>query len=179
MEPSEEFMFKHKGFYFLPDLANPEYIDSLEHFVIRDSDVFVVTFPKSVLASSWFDHIRGWYTHRADYNILFLTYEEMKKDLRSAVLKICDFLGKRLTEKELDVVVGKATFDNMKSDPRSNYEDKTCILEKGRDNFLRRGTVGDWKNIMTVSQSEKFNKVFNEKMKDLPFKFLWDLNEEI
>ncbi|KAH1172702.1 amine sulfotransferase-like [Mauremys mutica] len=291
MEPSEEFMFRHKGFYFLPDLANPEYIDSLEHFVVRDSDVFVVTFPKSgtvwmqnilsliyyeghrdgtaktetidrvpwleynfnkmdygsrpsprlfsthlpyylaprdlrnkgakviyvarnpkdvavsyfhfskhafifekvpdfnilmerflsgkVLASSWFDHVRGWYTHRADYNILFLTYEELKKDLRSAVLKICDFLGKQLTEKELNVVVEKAVFDNMKSDPRSNYEDKTCILEKGRDNFLRRGTVGDWKNIMTVAQSEKFNKVFNEKMKDLPFKFIWDLNEEI
>uniref|UniRef100_A0A8C0GJD9 Sulfotransferase n=1 Tax=Chelonoidis abingdonii TaxID=106734 RepID=A0A8C0GJD9_CHEAB len=279
MEPSKEFLYKHKGFYLLPDLTNPEYIDSLEHFVVRDSDVFVVTFPKSgtvwmqnilsliyyeglrdgtaktetidrvpwleynfnkmnyesrpsprlfsshlplffilqviyvarnpkdvavsyfhfskhasifekvpdfnilmerflsgkVLASSWFDHVKGWYTHRADYNILFLTYEEMKKDLRSAVLKVCDFLGKQLTEKELDVVVEKAVFDNMKSDPRSNYEDKTCILEKD----IRNGTVGDWKNIMTVAQNEKFNKVFNENMKDLPFKFIWDLNEEI
>ncbi|KAM9156147.1 amine sulfotransferase-like [Pangshura tecta] len=143
------------------------------HSYLRKFQILMERFlAGKVHASSWFDHVSGWYTHRADYNILFLTYEEMKKDLRSAVLKMCVFLGKQLTEKELNVVVEKAVFDKMKSDPRSNYEDKTCILEKGRDNFLRRGTVGDWKNIMTVAQSEKFNKVFNEKMKDLPFKFI-------
>uniref|UniRef100_A0A8C8VQJ3 Sulfotransferase n=1 Tax=Pelusios castaneus TaxID=367368 RepID=A0A8C8VQJ3_9SAUR len=147
---------------------------------VQDFNILMERFlAGKVLASSWFDHIRGWYTHRSDYNILFLTYEEMKKDLRSVVLKICNFLGKQLTEKELDIVVEKSIFSNMKSDPRSNYEDKACILEKGRDNFLRKGTVGDWKNIMTVAQSEKFDKAFNEKMKDLPLKFIWDLNEEI
>ncbi|KAM9156146.1 amine sulfotransferase-like [Pangshura tecta] len=291
MEPSEEFLFKHKGFYFHSPLVTREYIDSLEDFEIRDSDVFLVTYPKSgtvwtqnilsliyheghrdgtenmeiidrvpwleynirnmdyfrrpsprlfashlpyylvprdlknrrakviyvarnpkdvavsyfhfssisvVLetipdfnvflerflagkgAGFWLDHIRGWSTHRDDFNILFLTYEEMKKDLRGTVLKICKFLGKQLNEKELDTVVEKATFDQMKTDPRANYESmKGNQLEQGKGHFLRKGTVGDWKNIMTVAQSERFDNIFKEKMKDLSSTFNWDTNDDI
>ncbi|KAG6935749.1 sulfotransferase family 3A, member 1, partial [Chelydra serpentina] len=263
MEPSKEFLLKHKGFYFHADLVTPEYIDSLEDFEIRDNDVFVVTYPKSgtvwtqnilsllyheghrdgtenmeiidrvpwleynihnmdyvhrpsprlftthlpyylaprdlrnrrakviyvarnpkdvvvsyfhfsklsvileittdfniflerflagkVVCGSWLDHVRGWSTHRDDFNILFLTFEEMNKDLRGAVLKICKFLGKQLNEKELDTVVEKATFDKMKTDPRANYESTVGnVMERGKGHFLRKGTVGDWKNTMTV-----------------------------
>ncbi|KAG8545795.1 hypothetical protein GDO81_020291 [Engystomops pustulosus] len=32
-----------------------------------------------VLGGSWFNHVRGWYTHKEDFSILFMTYEEMKK----------------------------------------------------------------------------------------------------
>ncbi|XP_034621705.1 amine sulfotransferase-like isoform X2 [Trachemys scripta elegans] len=292
MEPSEEFVFKHKGFYFQPDLVTPEYIDSLEDFEIRDSDVFIVTYPKSgtvwtqnilcliyheghrdgtenmeikyrvpwleyniynmdyvhrpsprlftthlpyylvprdlrnrrakviyvarnpkdvavsyfhfsnlsvtletipdfniflerflagkVASSSWLDHVRGWSTHREEFNIFFLTYEEMKKDLRGAVLKICKFLGKQLNEKELDTVVENATFDKMKTDPRANYDSmQSNLQERGKGHFLRKGIIGDWKNTMTVAQSERFDNVFKEKMKDLSSTFSWDINDDI
>ncbi|KAM7171921.1 amine sulfotransferase-like [Macrochelys suwanniensis] len=292
MEQSEDFFFKHKGVYFLPDLVTHEYIDSLEDFEIRACDVFVVTYPKSrtvwtqnilsliyheghhdatenmeiidrlpwleynihnmdfvhhpsprlftthlpyylvprdlrnrrakviyvarnpkdvavsyfhfsslsvkfemvpdfnsflerflagkALAGSWLDHVRGWSTHRDEFNILFLTFEEIKKDLRGAVLKICKFLGKQLNEKELDTVVEMAAFDKMKSDPRANYEFmEGNLLEKGKGHFLRKGTVGDWKNTMTVAQSERFDNVLKEKMKDLSLTFVWDINDDI
>uniref|UniRef100_A0A8C3F521 Sulfotransferase n=1 Tax=Chrysemys picta bellii TaxID=8478 RepID=A0A8C3F521_CHRPI len=315
MEPSEEFLFKHKGFYFHPGHVTPEYIDSLEDFEIRDSDVFVVTYPKSdcddgrllqditntisiktvsnkaiffprnvwiqnilsfiyheghrdgtenmkiiarvpwleynvhnmdyvhrpssrlftthlpyylvprdlrnrrekviyvarnpkdvavsyfhfsnfsvmletipdfniflerLLAGKGKFHLLGWSTHRDDFNILFLTYEEMKKDLRGTVLKICKFLGKQLNEKELDTVVENATFDKMKTDPRANYESMLGnLLERGKGHFLRKGTIGDWKNTMTVAQSERFDNVFKEKTKDLSSMFSWDINDDI
>ncbi|KAL8186431.1 UNVERIFIED_CONTAM: hypothetical protein K2H54_070361 [Gekko kuhli] len=285
MQPPAEYLFKHKGFYLQPDLVTAEYVDSLEDFEIRDSDVFLVTYPKSgtvwtqnilsliyheghrnetedtdlmdrvpwieynirsmdyisrpsprlfashlpyylvpkalrsrrakviyvsrnpkdVMASHFHfskfavrfetavdfgnfmekflageDHVEGWYAHKDDFNILFLTYEEMKKDLRSSVLKICRFLGKKLTEEELQVVVDKATFDKMRRDPRSNYEHMpNDLLEKGKGHFLRKGTVGDWKNMMTVAQNERFDSVFKERMQNLPVRYCWDINDDL
>ncbi|XP_075718415.1 amine sulfotransferase-like [Rhinoderma darwinii] len=132
-----------------------------------------------VLGGSWFDHVRGWNTHKEDFNILFVTFEEMKKDLRSAVLKICKFVDITLDEEAIDTVVERATFKKMKHDPLANYTFlPNDILDRSKGAFLRKGTVGDWKNKMTVAQSEMFDKVYKEKIGDLPIKFLWDLNEE-
>ncbi|XP_070788887.1 amine sulfotransferase-like isoform X2 [Pituophis catenifer annectens] len=132
-----------------------------------------------VPSSLWLDHVEGWYTHKGDFNILFLSYEEMKKDLRSSVLKICHFLGKELTEKEVDDVVDKATFDNMKADSRTNYASlNITFLDRSKGVLLRKGIVGDWKNHMTVAQSERFDRVFKERMEKLPFRFCWDMQED-
>uniref|UniRef100_A0A8C6X4L1 Sulfotransferase n=1 Tax=Naja naja TaxID=35670 RepID=A0A8C6X4L1_NAJNA len=146
----------------------------------KDFDTFLEMFlAGKVFYSSWLDHVEGWYSHKSDFNILFLSYEEMKKDLRSSVLKICNFLGKKLTEKEVDDVVDKATFDNMKVDSRANYNFMSSkMLDLSRGNFLRKGTIGDWKNLMTVAQSERFDCVFKERMEKLPFKFCWDIQED-
>ncbi|KFV64988.1 Amine sulfotransferase, partial [Dryobates pubescens] len=153
-----------------------KYMNTLEE--IPDFNLFMERFlAGKVLGSSWIDHVSGWYNHAEDFNILFLTYEEMKKDLRSAVLKICRFLGKKLSEEEVDSVVRQATFDNMKKDPRANYEnlpDEFVARDKGT--FLRKGTVGDWKNNMTVAQNERFDQVLMEKIKALPINFIWDIN---
>ncbi|KAM4040982.1 amine sulfotransferase-like isoform 1-T2 [Anomaloglossus baeobatrachus] len=145
-----------------------------------DWEIFIDLFISGkVLSGSWFDHVRGLYTHKEDFDILFLTYEDMKKDLRSNVLKICKFLDISLDDKAIDIVVEKATFKNMKDDSLANYEFiPNELLDKNKGTFLRKGIVGDWKNTMTVAQSEMFDKVFKEKMGDLPMKIMWELNEE-
>ncbi|KAM9316651.1 amine sulfotransferase-like [Gastrophryne carolinensis] len=129
-----------------------------------------------LLGGSWFNHIKGWYTQKEHYNILFISYEEMIRDLRSAVLKMCKFVDVELDAQTIDVVVEKSTFNNMKCDPLANYE----FLPKDLANFdetkfLRKGTVGDWKNFMTVAQNEEFDMVYRRKIGDLPIRFAWDI----
>ncbi|XP_044613472.1 amine sulfotransferase-like [Equus asinus] len=161
-------------FHFSNMMVMLEAPENIEYFMKKFLD-------GKVSGSLWFDHIRGWYEHRHDFNILFMMYEEMKKDLRSSVLKISSFLERQLNEEDVEAVVKQATFENMKFDPQANYE-QILKHDLGRrtdeGSFLRKGTIGDWKHHLTVEQNERFDRIFQSKMKDLPLKFIWDLNEE-
>ncbi|XP_078504637.1 amine sulfotransferase-like [Lissotriton helveticus] len=145
---------------------------SFEHFMEKFCE-------GEVFGGSWFEHVRGWIAHKENFNFLLISFEDMVKDLRSVVLKICQFVGRQLTDHEIDIVLEKSDFKKMKSDPNANYEFLDVkIVDKQRGNFVRKGTIGDWKNHMTVAQSERFDKIYQEKMKDLPLEFIWDINEE-
>ncbi|MBZ3878700.1 Amine sulfotransferase [Sciurus carolinensis] len=161
-------------FHFSNWVARLEPADTIEHFMERFLD-------GEVIGSRWFDHIRGWYEHRHDFNIQFISYEDMKKDLRSAVLKICKFLKKELSEEVVDTVVQQATFQNMKTNPQANYNDiiKNEIGSRNDEgHFLRKGITGDWKHHFTVEQNERFDRIFQKEMKDFPLPIIWDINEE-
>ncbi|XP_044106070.1 amine sulfotransferase-like isoform X1 [Neovison vison] len=199
--PSPRLFSTHLPYYLVPSglknkkakiiyvYRNPkDVMCSYFHFAKNVMSQFTGTFEEfmkqflegRVMGSLWFDHIKGWYEHRSLFNIQFMTYEEMKKDLRGSVSKICKFLGKGLSEEDMDAVVRQATFENMKDDPLANYDN---IITSGygpnvKGHFLRKGTIGDWKNHLTVEQNERFDQIFQREMKDFPLEFIWDMNED-
>ncbi|XP_055471419.1 bile salt sulfotransferase 2-like [Psammomys obesus] len=124
--------------------------------------------PHTVFYGSWFEHIRGWLSIRELDNVLLLSYEDLKRDPRGTIEKICDFLGKKLEPNELDLVLKHSSFQAMKENNMSNY---SLISEDVITNglkLMRKGTTGDWKNHFTVAQAEAFEKVYQEKMAGFP-----------
>lgn len=124
----------------------------------------------NVVYGSWFEHIRGWLSLRDQKNFLLLSYEELKQDTRSTIEKICRFLGEKLEPEELNLVLKNSSFQAMKENKMSNYSllSEVDLVHEGRGSFMRKGISGDWKNHFTVTQAEKFDRVFKEKMAGLP-----------
>ncbi|XP_049914203.1 amine sulfotransferase-like isoform X2 [Epinephelus moara] len=125
---------------------------------------------------SWFDHVREYYNEKDQMDILFVKYEDMLKDVRGEVVKLCAFLEKALTDEAIDHVVEMSTFKHMKTDPSANYKD---LIEKQRyqKETMRKGVAGDWKNFFTVAQNELFDRVFTERMNNLPLSFTWEIKQ--
>lgn len=61
-------------------------------------------------------HVLEFWQIRQEPYVLFLSYERMKRDLRSVVAQVCQFFGKEFTEEQLDTLAEHLSFDQMKSE---------------------------------------------------------------
>ncbi|XP_035699590.1 sulfotransferase family cytosolic 1B member 1-like [Branchiostoma floridae] len=107
---------------------------------------------------------------RDDPNLLFLKYEDMKKDLPSAVKAIVTFLEVDLDESTIKSIAEASTFNNMKVDlDNSKMAERQLIARKALlyirffASPYRHCYVGDWKNMFTPEQSEAFDAWYEEK----------------
>ncbi|XP_024052087.2 sulfotransferase 6B1-like [Terrapene carolina triunguis] len=121
-----------------------------------------------VVCGSWFDHFLSWEEHKNDRNILFLFYEDMKKDLPKVVKKMSVFLGVNISDREIKEICEKSSFTEMKSNVEKENSDPNhtvCALTSNRKLIFRKGAVGDWKNHFTPKENKMFEEMFKKKMK--------------
>ncbi|XP_005336649.2 sulfotransferase 2A1 isoform X1 [Ictidomys tridecemlineatus] len=149
------------GYYFYTmtnDYKKPESLERYFQWFIQGN----------VPYGSWFEHIRGWMSLRDKENILLLSYEELQKDPRSTIERICQFLGKKLNPEKLDSVLKNCSFQVMNQNKMSNLEILPEEFSSRHLKITRKGISGDWKNHLTVAQAEAFDKVYQEKMAGFP-----------
>lgn len=146
----------------------------------------------------YFDHLLSGYEHRNNKNVLFLTYENLRKDVAAGVLMIADFLGeehgRRLRDDKgrLDRVLLATSVKTMQE--RMNglfkafqrderiYMGETIaqigedLLEKQPEasGFVRKGAVGDWRNHFSADQAERLKKKFASKTAGSGAASLWE-----
>ncbi|XP_045139903.1 sulfotransferase 1C2 [Echinops telfairi] len=125
---------------------------------------------------SWFDHVRGWWTSKDSYRTLFLFYEDIKRNPKQEIRKVMQFMGKNLDETILDKIVQETSFEKMKENPLVNRSAvPKSVMDQSISPFMRKGTVGDWKNHFTVAQNERFDKIYKEKMEGISINFCTEL----
>ncbi|XP_072042827.1 sulfotransferase 1C1-like [Amphiura filiformis] len=124
----------------------------------------------------WWNHYLYYWKLRHEPNVLFLKFENMKKDLKGTVERIGHFLEYTFSDDVLDRIVSHCTFENMKANPMTNPDtlrfmktnvesiDNNNIIPKDSHPFMRKGKVGDWKSHFTVSQNEAMDALIREKL---------------
>lgn len=118
---------------------------------------------------SYFDHVAGFWNLRNDENVLFLTYEEMKRDLRKTAEKVASFLEKKIPEKEMDRLMEHLSFQKMKQNPTCNLDTIVKAVGGEEGTFMRKGQTGDWKNYFSKELAEKFDETFRRSVPDFKF----------
>ncbi|XP_066303366.1 sulfotransferase 1C2-like isoform X2 [Branchiostoma lanceolatum] len=103
------------------------------------------------------DHLLGWWQMCDDPHFLFLKYEDMKRDLLSAVKTVVAFLDVELEESALTAVAEACTFDNMKTEMANSEIPEIRLLP-------RKGIVGDWKNMFSPEQNKAFDTWYEKKL---------------
>uniref|UniRef100_A0A1B0GND5 Sulfotransferase domain-containing protein n=1 Tax=Phlebotomus papatasi TaxID=29031 RepID=A0A1B0GND5_PHLPP len=127
----------------------------------------------SILYSPFHSHIIDFWRMRNEENILFLTFEDMKRDHPSVIKKTAKFLGKSLSENQILELADYLSFAKFSKNPSVNMEgilknfEKT-IGSKRPDNdynFVRKGVVGGFKEEMTPELIDRFNKWTESEVK--------------
>ena len=118
---------------------------------------------KQLLNCDFFEYYEGWWRYKTENpdQVLFVRYEDMKRDPFAEIRKITAFLGKSLTDEQVAIIKEHTTFDAMKKN------EKACPAPQWVDTYFRKGQIGDWVNYFSQDQSDYVEKEANEKLKAL------------
>jgi len=144
-------------------------------------DVFFDAFVGDVCGyySPFVKHVLGYWNQRNDPSILFITYEDMKRDLPAVIKRVAHFLDKYLSETDISELADHLSFKNMKKNAAVNKEDvletmrKMTGAEKGT--FMRKGETGDWRNHLTEKQLEMMRSWERKQLDGSDLQFTYDI----
>jgi Sulfotransferase domain len=141
---------------------------------------------KAPYGSIW-QHMLAFWRRRNDPNVLFLKYEDMKRDLPTVIEKCVEFLElKPLTDAELTRICEHLKFKRMQTNSAVNLEaimynqnsdggaDAEMVGGQSENKFIRKGEVGDWKNHMSDEMSTRFDEWIEKRFKHSGLEFQYE-----
>jgi aryl sulfotransferase len=104
----------------------------------------------------WAEHLAGYWAVRHQPNVLFLTYEQMRRDHFGTVRAIAEFMGVDLTLGEVAAVVEQSTFAAMKA-AGAKFEPGRVVPWGRERSMLRRGQSGTSSELLTPEQQARID----------------------
>ena len=98
-------------------------------------------------------HTQSYWNYRALPNLHFLHYADMLADLPETIRRIAGWIGRTVTESEVERIDAEVNFASMKKkaiqEDEAAGDDEPQFFEGGNATFINRGTNGRWRDVLT------------------------------
>jgi len=110
------------------------------------------------MSGSWAAHLHSYWQVRQRDNVLFLTYEEMKRDLPGTVRRIARLMNVALTTEQFDAVVHRAGFSHMKQIGMKFDMGRLARRRTPSGSMIRRGQSGSAGELLSVDELRRIDE---------------------
>jgi hypothetical protein len=155
------------GYHFLRSLIGP-----LAPNVTRYVDFFL---SPRFAAGSWSEHLNGYWRIRERANVLFLTYEELRRDGSAAVSRIAEFMEVDLSGDEFEEAVRRSSFEYMKNAGDQFNPGQMFPWGAANGYLVRRGKAGGSAELLTAGLRERIDSHFRAELHRLGCGFPYDI----
>ncbi|XP_053689473.1 luciferin sulfotransferase-like [Sabethes cyaneus] len=110
-------------------------------------------------------------------HVLFLHFEDMKRNLSAVLRQVCAFMGKTYSKKQLAHLEEHLSFEKMKNNKSANNQalviQFSAAIGKNSNQFtfMRKGQIGAYRNELPEDFSTKFDELISVQLSDTDFRY--------
>ncbi len=106
----------------------------------------------------YWENVRSWWAVRDLPNVLFVHFNDLKRDLPGSIRKIAEFLQINPDPETFQKIVDHCGFDYMKAHAETVAPMGGMMWEGGAKTFINKGTNGRWKDTLTIAESRAYEQ---------------------
>jgi hypothetical protein len=164
-DPKDVFV---SGYHFLRNIMFGPLMPSVEQWL----DVFL---SEDSFNGSWAAHLDCGWRARDRENVLFLTYEEMKRDRAGSIAAVAESMGVELSAAELDRVNEVSSYEHMKTiGEKFDTVGISPPWVDARGKMVRRGRAGSSGELLTPEQQRRIDDYWRAELLGLGSDFPYD-----
>lgn len=162
-DPKDVFV---SSYFFVRDVAFGFLMPSVDAWL----DLFLS--PHTPLGS-WAAHLDSCWRVRSHPNVLFLTYEDMKKDTRAAVSTIAALMGVRLNDEDIDSITALVQINEMKRiGHKFDVPGPPWAPSEGA--MIRTGQSGNAGSLISAAQQQRIDAYWHAELQQLGSDFPYE-----
>ncbi len=104
----------------------------------------------------FWDNVRSWWAIRALPNVLFVHFNDLKRDMPGEMRRIAAFLGIAIDEARWPQIVEYCTFAWMKKNATKSVPLGGAFWDGGAETFINQGINGRWSDTLSAQQSAEY-----------------------
>lgn len=115
----------------------------------------------------FWENVSGWWAIRHLPNILFVHFENLKRDMPTEIRRIAAFLDIPIDESRWPAILEHCSFDYMKKHADKSAPLGGALWEGGASTFINKGTNGRWRDVLSAKESAAYEALAREKLGDV------------